>query len=301
MAREHIRAFRDQPGVTIVGLHSRTATKAEALAEEFGIPVVADHIDRLAATGADLVVVTVPELAANAVAKACFKHPWTVLLEKPAGYNLADAEDIASSAQGRAAETYVAFNRRQYGSVLRARENVDGDPSSHRFVHVQDQQSYAEARAYNHPEEVAAHFMYANSIHNIDLIRVFCRGEIEDVSLIMPWKGEASEVVLVHLSFSSGDTALYEGIWKGPGPWACSVSTPKVRWNLMPVEEATLQLAGERKKTPFARTDLDNAYKPGFFLQAEAVLKAMRKEPSAAVSLAESLSTMRMINRMFGT
>ena len=58
--------------------------------------------------------------------------------------------------------------------------------------------------------------------------------------------------------------------------------------------------AARAGQTGDPRTDLDNAYKPGFFLQAEAVLKAMRKEPSAAVSLAESLSTMRMINRMFG-
>ena len=40
----------------------------------------------------------VPELEANRVAKRCFEHDWAVLMEKPAGYDLADAEDIAAAA-----------------------------------------------------------------------------------------------------------------------------------------------------------------------------------------------------------
>ena len=97
MAREHVRAFAALPDVQVAGIHSRTRERAEALAAGFGIGVVADSIRELKRrTGAELVVVAVPELAANEVARACLREDWAILLEKPAGYDLADAEDIAA-------------------------------------------------------------------------------------------------------------------------------------------------------------------------------------------------------------
>src|SRR5947207_3364731 len=93
MAREHIRAFRTLPGVRVGGILSRGRERAVALAAEFDVPVVADDIPTLKSrSGAQLVVVAVPELAANAVAKACLAEDWAILLEKPAGLDLADAE-----------------------------------------------------------------------------------------------------------------------------------------------------------------------------------------------------------------
>src|SRR3546814_10789651 len=85
MAREHIKAFSARPGVRVAGIHSLTRSRAEVLSAEFGIAMVSDDIDALwQATRADLVVVAVPELALNAVAKAVFARDWAVLLEKPA-------------------------------------------------------------------------------------------------------------------------------------------------------------------------------------------------------------------------
>src|ERR1041385_1274629 len=87
MAREHIRAFMDVPGVVVAGIHSRTRARAESLAAEFGIGHVCDSAAELYdRTRADLVVVTVSETSANPVARTCFEFPWTILLEKPPGY-----------------------------------------------------------------------------------------------------------------------------------------------------------------------------------------------------------------------
>ena len=142
--------------------------------------------------------------------------------------------------------------------------------------------------------------MYANSIHNIDLIRTFARGPVVDVQVIQPWKGEDTEVVVAHVTFESGDTALYEGIWRGPAPWACAISTPSVRWSLIPLEEATVQLAGERTRTRIDRTEIDTNYKAGFYLQAQAVVEALKGNDSNAIDIRQSLDTMRLIHQMFG-
>ena len=300
MGREHARAFSAQPNAHIVALHNRTREKAETLAAGLDNPLVCDTIEELAdRSQPDLIVVAVPELAANSVAKACFRHDCAVLLEKPAGYNLRDAQDIAIAAYEHKTPVFVGFNRRFYGSVLETLSDLDARPQEKRFIHVQDQQNFGEARAHNHPEEVIRHFMYANSIHNIDLITTFARGSLIDVHVIQPWRGKDTEVVLAHLMFDSGDTAIYEGIWQGPGPWACAVSTPSVRWSLIPLEEATIQLSGERTRRNIERTQIDTDYKPGFYLQAQAVLEALAGHTSRAVNLEQSLKTMELIHRLF--
>lgn len=301
MAREHAKAFASLPGVTVAGLTSRTRAKADALAAELGIPAVTDSVDELRKqTNADLVVITVPELSANPVAMSAFKHPWAVLMEKPAGYDLADAEKIASAAKGRTAPVMVGLNRRFYSSSRTIKADLDTRPNEKRFIHVQDQQSYDEARRYNHPPQVVERFMYANSIHLIDLIPFFGRGKVTRVDQVTPWRGEETEVMLAYVEFDSGDTALYEGLWKGPGPWAANVSTPGKRWIMQPLEDATYQNAGERARHTIERAEQDKQFKAGFLLQAQNAVAAVRGEASEIPSLEDSLQTMRLINRMFG-
>jgi predicted dehydrogenase len=301
MGREHARAFAALPGVTVAGIASRTRAKADALAREAGIAHVADSVAELyERTQANLVVVAVPELAANAVAKAAFRHPWAVLLEKPAGYDLADARDIAAAAAGRPQPVMVALNRRFYSSTAAARADLDSRAGETRFVHVQDQQSFAEARRYKHPPQVVERFMYANSVHIIDLLRVFGRGEVQEVNVVSPWRGEATEVVLAHVRFASGDHGLYEGLWRGPGPWACAVSTPSRRWTMQPLERAAYQNAGERTRHDVDLAEEDRAYKAGFLRQAAAAVSRAKGERSEIAVLEDSLATMQLIHRIFG-
>lgn len=301
MAKEHIKAFSVLPNVKVVGITSRTRARAETLAKEFLVDCVADSIAELyEKTKADLLVITVPELMANAVAKVAFRFPWAVLMEKPAGYDLADAENIAAAASGRTAPVMVGFNRRFYSSTMAVQADLDSRATERRFIHVQDQQSYMEARKYNHPEPVVEKFMYANSIHLIDMIMAFGRGNVAKVDRITPWRGAETEHMLAYVEFDSGDSALYEGIWQGPGPWACAVSTIGRRWTMQPLEQATYQNAGERVRHTLEVSEDDKNYKPGFLLQAQAAVERAQGKPSAIASLQDSLATMRLIHQIFG-
>src|SRR5262245_14433353 len=94
MAEEHMRAFASLPDVSIAGIFSRTSAKAEKLAETHATKVFNSVEELYQETQADLVVVTVVELSMAEVASACFAYRWTVLLEKPAGYDLVDATRI---------------------------------------------------------------------------------------------------------------------------------------------------------------------------------------------------------------
>jgi predicted dehydrogenase len=299
MAREHIKAFRDIPGVAIAGIHSRTRAKAEALAAELQVPLVCDTIEELHdKTRADLVVMAVPELSANAVAKACFAHPWMVLAEKPLGYSLADAEDIARAAATSKRRVYVALNRRFLSSTQTVLADL-AQREGPRFIAVFDQQSQALARQINHPPSVVENWMYANSIHLIDYLHAIGRGRVTNVVNATRWNGGRSPVVLASIEFDSGDVGLYQGIWHGPGPWMVHVTTPTRRWEMRPLEQAVYQNAGERTLNPVEPHAWDKAFKPGFRLQAEQAIHALHNRPTTLPTLDDAMNTMRLIARIF--
>jgi predicted dehydrogenase len=298
MTREHIRAFQNVPDVTVAGIWNRTRQKAEDLAKEFAIPVVASSVDDLyAQTKADLAVLAVYEPAINPVAKQAMQHPWTILMEKPVGLDLADAEDIAVAAQARKAKVFVGLNRRTLSSTQAVLADLADDPGP-RFIHVQDQQSLEVARQIGHVPEVVTNWMYANSIHLVDYIPALGRGGISEVTPVIRWNPDSPGIVVAKVAFDSGDVALYEAIWNGPGPWACTVTTPRRRWELRPLEKAVFQNAGERKQNPVELHAWDNEFKPGFRLQAERVVAAIRGNGSAT-GLDEAVSTMRLVRDIY--
>lgn len=301
MAAEHARAFSGLPGVTLAGVFSRTRTRAEQLASAYPGMVVCDSVSELhARTRADLVVVTVKELSMGAIAAECFAFPWAALLEKPAGYDLADATGILDAASRAGGKAYVALNRRAYSSTRQALARL-ADNSGPRFVKVMDQQDQQAARdIYKEPPEVVRNYMYANSIHLIDYFRVFGRGEVTGVVPVLPWTPEKPAIVVSKIEFSSGDVGLYEGVWDGPGPWAVSVVTPRERLEMRPLEQVSLQLRGERKVAALDLDPDDTAFKPGLRYQAMQAVAAMRGEPHHLPTLADSWQSMNLVARIFG-
>ena len=298
MAGEHIRAFKDA-GAEIVGIHSRTRDRADRLAAEHGIPGVCSSVSQLyEGTGAELVVVTVPELAANQVSQAAFGFPWAVLLEKPAGYDLRDAQAIVEEARSRGSRAFVALNRRFHSSTFAAWQDLLSDEGP-KLIQVLDQQDQTVARAAGQPEEVVANWHFANSIHVIDFLRVFGRTPILAVDPVEPWDRERPGVVVSRVRYDNGDIGLYEGIWNGPGPWAAIVTAPSRRWELRPLEQAAVQARGERRLTPIEIESWDTAFKPGLRAQAAAAIAAARHEQSSLPTLEDAFHTMRLIEAIF--
>jgi predicted dehydrogenase len=299
MGREHARAFSAIENVRVTGIYNRSRMKAEALARELGEMEVYDDIEALyVQSRADLVVIAVPELSIASVIDACLRFPWAILMEKPVGYNVADGEAIAARAKEAGARVMVGLNRRFLSSTRAALDDLRDDPGR-RFIHVQDQQSLESARAVGQPEEVVRNWMYANSIHLVDYLPLFGRGTAVEVERIAPWRPDSPGVVLAALRFSSGDLGLYEAIWHGPGPWACTITTSRRRWEMRPLEQAAFQNAGERKVQQIGPDPWDYEFKPGFRRQAEEVIAALDGRPSAVPDIAEAMRTMRLIRDIY--
>jgi predicted dehydrogenase len=299
MALEHLKAFSSLENVEIIGIMSRTRSKAVALAEQFKIPTIAESIDELyQKTKAGLVVVTVYETSMLEVALAVMNYDWTIFLEKPPGYNLQQAEEISMRAYKNSRKVLVGLNRRFLSSSQRVMKSLN-ENNKPRSITVFDQQSLDVARSFNHHEEVVKYWMYANSIHLVDYLSFFGRGEVTDIQVSGKWDPMKTLCLNAFIKFSSGDEGLYQGIWNAPGPWGVYITTGDIRWEMRPLEKATFQLAGERQLHETEIHEWDKDFKPGFKLQAIEAVQAALGQKSNSPIMDEALKTMKIVNKIY--
>jgi predicted dehydrogenase len=301
MAAQHIKAFLDIVDISILGIYSRTSDSSVALAKKYKIPFVYDSIESLyIGTHADIVIIAVPELSANIVCKEAFKYPWHALIEKPVGYNLQDAEDIAVAAAKFGRKAYVALNRRHFSSTRSVLRELEIEPGK-RIVQVFDQENPIAALEGGHPQLVVDNWMYANSIHIIDYLYVFCRGEVTSLDHVIKWDPKDPSFVMTKVNYSSGDIGVYQAIWNGPGPWAVTVSTQAKRWEMRPLEQAASTIYLSRKSEPLPVHERDTKFKPGLRIQAEETIKALRGEKHTLPTLADGIKTMKLVSKIYQT
>jgi predicted dehydrogenase len=301
MATEHLKAFKDIEGVELVGIYSRTRSRAEQLAQSYGIHEVFDNIEELyTRTNADIVVISVPELAARKVATVAFQFPWICLLEKPVGFNVEDAEEIIKVQMQFSAKAYVALNRRHYGSTRAVKASLEKSIGP-RLVQVLDQEDTKAALGVGQPELVVKNWMYANSIHVIDYFQLFCRGTLISVENIIPWDPETPFLIMSKLTYDSGDIGIYQAVWNAPGPWSVVISTPEKRFEMRPVEFAFEQVYGKRVLEPLPVDERDNLYKPGIRVQAEVAVKAVLEKnfPVQLPTLEDALTAMKITRKIY--
>jgi predicted dehydrogenase len=299
MTAAHMQAFKDMESVELSGIVSRSRPKAEALAQKFGVRHICDSIAELyERTEADLVVISVPVLHTRKVCEEAFHYPWKLLIEKPVGHNLAEAENICDLALSQGREAYVALNRRQYGSTASVQSALDGNDAP-RLIHVFDQEDLIAAKSNGHIELVIQNWMYANSIHMIDFFRMFGRGDIVSVKPVIAWNPDAPSFVSAKIQFSSGDIGLYDAVWNGPGPWAVTVTTQSTRFEMRPVEHASIQIYPSRKLEPLPEHEWDKNFKPGLRRQAGEAIKAAKGERHNLVSLTEGVETMKLVSAIY--
>lgn len=299
MAQEHAKAFASLPNVQIVGVCGRSQARAEALAGTYGVRVYDSVVALYEGTQADAVVVAVNELSAREVCMAAFAHPWLCFLEKPVGVDLPQAEEIKSAAERTGTRTYVALNRRSYASTRQALRELASDDGP-RLISVLDQQDMASAREGGQPEEVVRNYMYANSIHLIDYLNLFGRGEIVSVQPTERWNAESPGHVVATVHYASGDVGVYQAVWNGPGPWSVTVTNPQVRLELRPLEKLGIQRRGERRLSDAPADPIDTEFKPGLRHQAEQIVEVLEGRPASLATLGEATRSMALCADIYG-
>jgi len=302
IARQHLLALAKNPEFAPVGIASRTRAKAQALADEFGVPLVADSPAQLVDTARpDALMVLVSPQAMAPVALSCLGFGLPLFLEKPVGLCVAEAEDVARAAEAAKARTLVGFNRRHYSVFAQGLVKIR-ERGRLLAVHIEGSERMALARGTGHfTEEVLRAWLFANATHTIDMLRHF-GGEPEVVHALCSSLHEPlGDQFAACLRFPGGVLGSYIANWHSPGGWGVVLKGEGVSVEFRPLETGRVSYADGSTEI-LEPAAAEAGIKAGFAGQLRAFARLVRTGELAPPSqgLAGALLTMRLAAQLAG-
>jgi hypothetical protein len=236
-----------------------------------GLGSALERIDDLPSMA--VVAVPVESLAETTIqlARCGVRH---MLTEKPAGLNLSELYRLQEEATTEGCSIYVAYNRRFYESVRKAREIIETDGGLG-TIWFDFTERGSVVRSTDKPKEVLENWFLANSTHVVDL--AFDLGgeptALEArVSGGLEWHPKGSRFVGCGTTTKSA-LFSYRADWEGPGGWGIEVTTRAHRLILRPLEGVQVQRLGSTSIEECELDDeLDRRFKPGIYRQMQSFL-----------------------------
>ena len=192
-----------------------------------------------------------------------------ILVEKPAALNAAQLGPLLALCERKQARVFVAYNRRFYASVRKARDIIaqDGGVTSFHFEFTEWAQVIEKLQK---ADGVLDHWFLANSTHVVDLafhlggqprdMRAFTAGSLS-------WHPASAIFAGAGVS-ENGALFSYQANWESAGRWGVEVLTRHHRLILRPMEKLQIQKKGSVAIEEVAcDVELDEQFKPGLFLQ----------------------------------
>ena len=231
------------------------------------------------------------------VAKKLLNFSGKILFEKPVGLNLNQTNQINEMFKNKK-KLFVALNRRFYKSTMLAKNYLQNSKEK-KIITIYDQENTFSAKRNGHHKLTIKNWMYANSVHLVDLIKFFINSKIVKINK-NNIKSKNSLIYNSIINFSNGDIVEFKSFWNRPAPWKINISTDTMFIELMPIEN--IRFIPIKKKFDFAdlkSNKKDQNFKPGFLLQSEHFVKELKNKKNNLVKLSEYNQTVLLINKIF--
>lgn len=300
MAQDYAKVLQELDlSFEVIGRGSDSAVKfEEATGKSVRIGGLADAIRAGRAPEKAIVAVGIEQLAPTTteLIRAGVKR---IMVEKPAGLDLAEIESLNRIAEKNGASVMLAYNRRFYGSVQQARECIadDGGVLSAQFEFTEWSHEIVNL---SKAEGVKERWLLGNSSHVIDLAfhligrpvdwKCWHAGSIDWHPAAARFAGAG--VTDQNVMFS------YLADWQAPGRWGVELLTAKRRLILRPMEQLQVTPLGSVKieaMEPLYSFDQD--YKPGLYRQTQAFLDG---NDNLFCTFPEQVENVRIYSEMAG-
>jgi predicted dehydrogenase len=203
-----------------------------------------------------------------------------ILVEKPAGLNKEEIGSVAKLTKEKNANVYVAYNRRFYASVLKAKEIIEADGGVTSFNFEFTEWAH-EIQNLKKAPGVKENWFLANSTHVVDLA-FYLGGKPKEISNYtsgsLKWHPSSSVFAGAGISKTKA-LFSYQANWESAGRWSVEMLTKEHRLIFRPMEKLQIQKRGSIQIDYVKEIDYtsDEQYKPGLYLQTEVFLKGLKK------------------------
>jgi len=197
-----------------------------------------------------------------------------ILLEKPGGVNAKEVKELYDFARNKKANIRIAYNRRHYSSVKKAKQliKIDGGVQSFNFEFTEWTHRSDKFKKNN---RVLRNWFFANSTHVVDLA-FYLGGLPQEISSFVSDKikwNHSSSVFSGAGKTKGGSIFSYNANWKSAGRWSIDLLTAKGKYILCPLEKLFFQPRGSLKKKEIKlKSKIDKDFKPGIYSQVTAFI-----------------------------
>jgi len=259
----------------------RGETSAEAFREETGAAVITGGLQEFLRSNPAVpvkAIVTVDIASLSDTTNRLLEFGiQEILLEKPGVGYPQEIRELVSNTRMKKANVLLAYNRRFYASVRRAKEIIleDGGVTSFNFEftewsHVVGSMDKTKTEHNN--------WFIGNSSHIIDTA-FYLGGKPKKIAAFYKGENELDWHPASSIYAGAGVTELgalfsYHANWIGPGRWVIELLTRKHRLIFKPIEQLQIQEIGSVAVTPAEGVDyaIDENFKPGLHKQTTAFL-----------------------------
>jgi len=293
ISQEHLRVIKFINKFEVVGIYSRTSKKSHSLAKKFKIKNVYNSIEgMIEKEKPDAIAVFVSAENMYNVLKKIIKYKIPTFFEKPAGLSFNETIKLQKLSNKYKTKNMVGLNRRFYSVFRKGIKFLKKNGGIKGFLIEGHERFWKIKSSIN--KKVYNNWIYANSIHTLDLLRFF-GGEVKDFKSYSNDDG-ISKNFTISLKFKNNLIGTYLSNWNSPGGWSVTLYGRRFTVLFKPLEKGFI-IDRKFKIKKIIPEKYDKKFKPGFYEQLitfrNLVLSGKLKKPGQ--SLDDLVNTIRLI------
>ena len=295
VAQEYVKIFQ-KLNTEIKIVCARKKIKLKNFCLKNNIKKNTTNFDNILKENLDGIVCCVTPSSSFQVSKKLQKFNGKILFEKPVGLSYLETLKIRNFFHKKK-NFFVALNRRYIYSIVTAKKIISNIKGK-KLISIYDQENTIQAKKNGHDKLTIKNWMYANSIHLIDLINFFTNSKIIRIEK----KNKIFKKHNIYFSiiyYKNGDIVQFKSFWNKPAPWMINISTNKKFIELKPIEELKVTNFNKKIIKNFRKDKMDINFKPGFYRQCADFIKVIRKKDSNLINLDEYFNSVKLTKKIF--
>lgn len=295
MAKEYVHVINKIKEFRILGVVSRKNESFNKIQSRIRYKIQKFKFKNLKKNKIDLILVAVSEENTLKILKRILDLNSIVLCEKPIGINYSEFLDILETYKKRKKLLFVALNRRYYSSINYLKNSIR--TKNINKITITDQQDLILAKKIGKNKNVIKYWMYANSIHLIDLINFFSSNS--DYKILQKKVYKKLNKKIIKCTIQTKNIIFnYKSYWNINKRWEIKGFGKKI-YKLKPIEKI-FEISKDNKIKELKISLKDIEFKPGLFLLMKKVLNFLKfKEKKNLVTLQDHLSTINLIKDIY--
>lgn len=296
IAEEHLKVIKEINNISVIGITSRTISKAKTLASKYGINnIYENYQSMIEESSLNGIMILVSAEKIFKITKELIPYKIPLFIEKPAGLNPEETKVLLSLSNQYQTINMVGYNRRFYSIFHKGLDLIEkmggligiAVEGHERFWKIIAKEGFSERELEN--------WIYVNSTHSIDLLRLF-GGEVDEINTFKSSLIEKNGDQFVgSLKFNSGTIGTYTSHWFSPGGWSVKLYCKEATLEFKPLESG-LWIDKDFQEHQILPDEVDLKFKPGFYNQMHAFnnLIINRELDWPGIDLNGTLKTMKI-------